>query len=244
MKFKIIIPARLKSSRFPSKPLKFIKNIPMIIRVCKICARAVGERNTYVATDSKKIFNLVKSHHFQSIMTPSKIPTGTDRVAYASKKIKGKYFINVQGDEPLINHKDILKVISYKKKFKNNVICCYAEILKKENPINTNIPKIIFNKKKELIYISRSLIPGQKNNKKIKYFKQVCIYAFNKKELKVFASFKKKTPIESLEDIELLRFFETKIKVKLLKVKSGSIAVDVPGDIIKVENILRNKKIH
>ena len=74
---------------------------------------------------------------------------------------------------------------------------------------------------------------------KKKYFKQVCIYAFNKRELNQFYMFGKKSTIERLEDIEILRFFELNIKIKMVKTTSGSLAVDQKDDIKKVENFLK-----
>ena len=161
MKIAIIIPARFKSSRFPGKPLAKILGVEMIIRVLKICSKAVNKKNIFVATDNYKIRKIVERNNFKSIMTSKACKTGTDRVAEASKKIKAKIYINVQGDEPLINYKDILKIIKYKKKFPNHVICGYTKILKNENPKNLNIPKVAINKNDELVYMSRSLFLDQ-----------------------------------------------------------------------------------
>ena len=98
------------------------------------------------------------------------------------------------------------------------------------------------NSKKELIYISRSLIPGSKKiieNKK--YFKQVCIYAFNKDELKKFYNLKKKSEVEKFEDIEILRFFDIGIKIKMVKLNSNSVAVDEVSDVKKAEKIIKQR---
>ena len=125
-------------------------------------------------------------------MTSSKCLTGTDRVAEASKKIKSNIYINVQGDEPTINPSDIKKIIQAKIKYPNHVICGYDKIHKSENPSNINLPKVVVNNKQELIYISRSVLPGSKKLvKNYEYLKQVCIYTFNKKELAKFYSKKK-----------------------------------------------------
>ena len=86
-------------------------------------------------------------------------------MAEASKKIRSKIYINVQGDEPTINPQDIKKVIDTKKKFPNHVICGYDKIHKLENPSNSNLPKVAINGSHELIYISRALIPGKKNKR-------------------------------------------------------------------------------
>ena len=241
MKISIIIPARLKSSRFPEKPLKLILGVPMVIRVARICERLINKKNIYIATDSKKISLLANKYGFNSVSTSKKCLTGTDRVAEAASKIPGEIFINVQGDEPLIKSTDIKKIIDAKVKNKDKIICGYTVIKKVINPSSNSIPKVVLNENRELIYISRSLIPGSKT--KIKnYLKQVCIYGFNKSELKLFKRFKRKSKLEYLEDIELLRFFELGKKILMVKTSEDSIAVDYPRDIKKVEKQILNNE--
>lgn len=242
MKSTIIIPARYGSSRYKGKPLVKILGREMILRVADICAKAVSKKNLYIATDNKKIANLIIKENLNVVMTSSKCLTGTDRVAEAAKKIKAKIYINVQGDEPLVNPRDIRRVINAKKIYPNHVICGYDKIHSYENPSSTNLPKVVVNQNKELIYMSRSLVPG--NKKKIKnssYFKQVCIYAFNKKELSKFYSKKKKGLVEEAEDIEILRFFDLDIKIKMIKLNSSSVAVDEVKDVRKAEKILKKR---
>jgi 3-deoxy-manno-octulosonate cytidylyltransferase (CMP-KDO synthetase) len=236
----IIVPARYGSSRYKGKPLVKILGRELVLRVADVCSKTVGRKNLYVATDSKKIEKIVNGDNFNSIMTSSKCLTGTDRVAEASKKINAKIFINVQGDEPLVNPKDIRLIIKAKQKFPSHVICGYDKIHNLQDPKNVNLPKVVVNSKNELIYISRSLIPGSKKTIKNKsYFKQVCIYAFNKKELSSFFSLKKKSKIEEMEDIEILRFFDLGVKIKMIKLNSNSVAVDEIGDVKKAEKIIK-----
>lgn len=236
----IIIPARYGSSRFKGKPLVKILGRELILRVADVCAKTIGKENTYVATDSDKIAQKVKNSDFKYLLTSKNCLTGTDRVAEASKKIKAGIYINVQGDEPLVNPIDIKKVIAAKKKFPKHVICGFDKIHKLQDPKNLNLPKVVVNSKNDLIYISRSLIPGSKKIIKNKnFFKQVCIYAFNSTELKKFLSLKRKSFIEEMEDIEILRFFDLDIKIKMIKLNSNSVAVDEVSDVIKAEKILR-----
>ena len=245
MKTLIVIPARFKSSRFPGKPLAKIKNKEMIIWVAQICKNIIGNSNIIIATDHLRIKKVVNNYGFKAIMTSKNCSTGTDRVAEVSKKIKADIYINVQGDEPTIKAKDLKKIISAKIKFPNHVICGYTNLSQNEKPTDTNIPKVLINSNKDLIYMSRLPLPGKKNfkkNTKIKYFKQVCIYAFNKDELKKFKNFKKKSVIEIAEDIEILRFFEINKKIKMIKTTNNSIAVDQKKDIKKVEKYLKNEK--
>ena len=241
MKTSIIIPARYGSSRYRGKPLVKILGREMILRVADICKKIKNVR-VFIATDSKKIANVAEKNGYDYIMTSKNCLTGTDRVAEASKKIKSEIFINVQGDEPTISPRDIQKIMNTKKKFPNHVICGYDKIHNFESPKNINLPKVVVNSKDELIYISRALVPGtKKKNKNINYFKQVCIYAFNKKQLKKFHLKKRKSIIEKIEDIEILRFFEIDEKIKMVKLNSNSVAVDEMRDVKKAEKLLKKR---
>ena len=239
----IIIPARFGSSRYRGKPLVKILGKEMVIRVADICSK-INNARVYIATDSKKIANVAKKYGYNHIFTSSSCLTGTDRVAEASKKIRSNIFVNVQGDEPTINPRDIKKVIETKKKYPKHVICGYDKVHDFENPSSINLPKVVVNLKGELIYISRALVPGKKKeSQKIQYHKQVCIYAFNKKQLKKFYSMKKKSETENFEDIEILRFFDLNEKIKMVKLNSNSVAVDEIADVKKAEKLLTKKNI-
>ena len=238
----IIIPARYGSSRYKGKPLVKILGREMVLRVADICSKVVKKDKLFIATDNKKIAKVVKMAGYNFIMTSKYCLTGTDRVAEASKKIKGDVFINVQGDEPTINPEDIRKIIKAKKKFPNHVICGFDKINNSENPKNKNLPKVVVNSKNDLIYISRSLVPGSKNEtKNFKFFKQVCIYGFSKSQLFNFGDRKKKSQVEKIEDIEILRFFEINQPIKMVKLNSGSVAVDEIQDVKKAEMFILKK---
>ena len=214
----------------------------MVLRVADICAKVSGKKNLYIATDNKKISSIVKNAGYNTIMTSKSCLTGTDRVAEAALKIKSKIFINVQGDEPTINPNDIKKVIRVKLKNKNHVVCGYDKLQKFDDPKNINLPKVVMNEKKELIYISRSVIPGSKKNNKNKiFYKQVCIYAFNRDELRMFYKKKRKSSLEKKEDIEILRFFDLNKKIKMVQLDSNSVAVDEISDVKKAEKLLKKK---
>ena len=244
MKACVIIPARFESSRFPGKPLTLIKGKAMVLRVAELSAIAVGKLNVFIATDDFKIYNYVKDAGFNSLMTSTNNLTGTDRVAEASKNLKYDIFVNVQGDEPLINPDDILEAIEFKKKNPTCVINSFCFLDNKEDPKNKNIPKVVTDENNNLIYISRSVVPSSKNEKIYhKYKKQVCIYAYDKKQLSSFYDFGRKSKIELIEDIEILRFFELGINIKMYEAQTKTIAVDIPSDIKKVEAYLeKNSK--
>jgi 3-deoxy-manno-octulosonate cytidylyltransferase (CMP-KDO synthetase) len=237
----VVIPARYKSTRFPGKPLVSILGKPMIQWVSELCAQAVGIGNVYIATDDDHIAQTVVQLGYQAVMTSEKCLTGTDRLAEVAQKVEADIYINVQGDEPLVNSEDILKVIEAKKNHPNEVINAYAIIGEDEDVNNVNIPKVIFTEGKKMVYISRHALPCFKDqrNAPTEYYKQVCIYAFNRQELLAYGQYGKKSVLEYAEDIEIIRFLEWGQTIRMVQTHSGSLAVDIPSDVIKVENALK-----
>lgn len=239
MTFLLIIPARFDSKRFKGKPLKKINGKEMISYVWDACVSAVNKKNIIIATDSTKIFNFCQLKEYNCIMTSNKCLTGTDRIYEVSKKIKKDIYINVQGDEPLISFKDIKKFVKFAKNNQKYVANAYTKISNKKDFYSLNVPKVVFDNHRNLLYMSRSSIPGNKKNKFLEGYKQVCIYSFPYKELQYFGKMKKKTKFENTEDIEILRFIELGIKVKMLEVSQSSIGVDTIEDLKRVENIIK-----
>lgn len=244
MRSVIIIPARYGSSRYPGKPLAPILEKPLILWVAELSAKALGIDNVYVATDDQRIADVVNTAGFQSVYTSSDALTGTDRLAEAAKSIEADIYINVQGDEPLVHPDDILKVRDEKIKYMDEVINGFSWLADNEDPHNVNIPKVISNEKNQLIYMSRAALPGFKDDKNApaKYKKQVCIYAFTRNELDQFANFGRKSELEHSEDIEILRFLELGINIRLIETRPGSVAVDTPEDVSKAEEALKRLK--
>lgn len=241
MKTIIVIPARYKSSRFPGKPLVKLLNKPMIQWVAELSAKAVGAENVYIATDDKTIQDAVEAMGYQVVMTSENCLTGTDRLAEVAQEVTADIYINVQGDEPLVDPEDILKVIAAKTANPNDVINGYSVISENEDPHSVNIPKVIFTEDKRMVYMSRQALPGIKDPKNAPeaYYKQVCIYAFNQAELLAYGSFGRKSQLEHSEDIEIIRFLEWGQTIRMVSTKPGSLAVDVPDDVIKVEAALK-----
>ena len=239
-----IIPARYKSSRFPGKPLVKLLGKPMVIWVAELSAKALGKENVFIATEDTRIKNIVESNGFNAIITSDLHPTGTDRLSEVSEKIPADIYVNIQGDEPTVNPKIIKRIVEEKIKHPNEVVNAMAIITPEEDPQNINIPKVIFNENNKMIYMSRLPIPGYKSetNKPLKYYKQVSIYAFSKHQLKKFGRFGRKSKLEKYEDIEILRFLDLQVPVRMIEVEGGSYAVDIKEDVIKVEKKL--KEIH
>jgi len=237
MKIIVVIPARYKSSRFPGKPLINLLGKPMIQWVAELSAKAVGSENVYIATDDSQIETAVKAMGYQVVMTSENCLTGTDRLAEVAQNIEADIYINVQGDEPLVSPEDIVKVIEAKKAYPDDVINGYAVIGKDEEPNSVNIPKVIFTEDQRLVYMSRQALPGFKDlkNSPKEYYKQVCIYGFNRSELLAYGEFGRKSTLEHAEDIEIIRFLEWGQTIRMVQTRPGSLAVDIPEDVIQVE---------
>ena len=231
LNYVIVIPARYKSVRLNGKPLLDLNGVPMIIRTYRQCLKAVPSRFIYVATDHDLIKKACIKEGAQVIMTSTDCLTGTDRVAEVAKKIHAKTYINIQGDEPIFNPKDIKKLLKEIKKYPAEIIMGYCEIDNIDEFKDPNIPKVVISPNSQLLYISRAPIPSNKQKKFKVGWRQVCASAFPKKSLKIFLSKKKKTELEKIEDIEILRFLELGIQVRAVKMSKMSLAVDTPEDI-------------
>jgi 3-deoxy-manno-octulosonate cytidylyltransferase (CMP-KDO synthetase) len=237
--FLVVIPARYNSKRLPGKPLLDIKGTPMIIRTFNQCIKVVPRSNILVATDDKRIQKICELKNINNIMTSKKCLTGTDRIAEVARKIKRDFYINVQGDEPMCNPKDIRNIIEYAKKHPDVIINGFTEIKEKKQFYSPSIPKVVFDNNYNLMYMSRSAIPSNKKKQFIKAWRQVCIYSFPYKSLKNYTSVKKKTVLEFIEDLESNRFLELGYQVKMLKMSNKSVAVDTKEDLLKVRKLVK-----
>lgn len=243
MKYCIIIPARYESTRLPGKPLLDLDGTPMVVRTYQQCVKVCPSSIIYVATDDIRVKEVCESYGIQVLMTSSQCLTGTDRIAECSKLIDYDIYINVQGDEPVFNPQDLLKIISSLPSYPEEIINGYCEISDEKQFRSTSVPKVVFRPDGRLLYMSRSAIPLPKNNVLVKAWRQVCIYAFPKKTLEVFSSFNKKTLIENIEDIEILRFLEAGLEVRMIQLSNDSIAVDLPEDIPLVLKAVKERNL-
>jgi 3-deoxy-manno-octulosonate cytidylyltransferase (CMP-KDO synthetase) len=241
----IIIPARYGSSRYPGKPLVPLLGKPMVLWVAELSARAIGTEHVYIATEDRRIANVVEAAGFQAVMTTDDALTGTDRLAQAAQEIDSDIYINVQGDEPLLDPEDILKIRDAKLASMDDIINGFCWIGAHEDPSSVNLPKVITNECDEMVYMSRIALPGFKDARcsPSRYKKQVCIYAFTREELAAFHTFGRKSELERAEDIEILRFLELGRTIRMVETKPSSLAVDVPADVPRAEAALRNMSL-
>jgi len=239
-----VIPARYKSSRFEGKPLCLINNVPMIKRTYNQAIKSKLLTKLIVATDDIKIKEYCESENIPVVMTSDKCLTGTDRIAEVAEQEYYDLYVNIQGDEPVIDPLSIDEIVSEFKIYGNKYMAynLYKKVNDLQEVKSDTIIKVITTESDELMYMSRHAIPFNKSDNLVNFKKQVCVYGFTKDALELFSG-KPKTVNEQFEDIELLRFLDLGYKVKMKETNVDSIAVDVPTDIKKVEAFLDSKGI-
>ncbi|MDB4157383.1 hypothetical protein N9586_00475, partial [Candidatus Pelagibacter sp.] len=140
---------------------------------------------------------------------------------------------------PICNPTDIRKLLKIAKKNPRTIINGYTEIKNKKDFYSGNIPKVVFRLDGRLLYQSRGPIPTTKDKKFIKSWRQVCIYSLPFKSLIAFKSVRSKTPLEKLEDCELLRFLELGHEVQMIKMSNKSVSVDTKENLNEVIKIIK-----
>lgn len=244
MKTAIVIPARYSSTRFPGKPLYLINNKPLILHVVSKVLKCKGVDYVAVATDDKRIYDVVKKAGYNVFMTPRTLKSGTDRVAYIANKFLKNFnvFINVQGDEPLIDKKLVEKMVEEFKKNKKLEYLTVAYKMKSTDDIATpNTVKVIFDKNNYALYFSRLPIPyirDIKNQNKVNYYKHIGVYGYTKKFVCEFAK-SKQTELEIAESLEQLRALEQGKKIKIIISDKDLQDINVIEDVAKVKKLIK-----
>ncbi len=240
MKINAFIPVRMSSSRFPGKPLTKLMNITMLEHVWQR-TKLSNVDETYIALCDKETIDICKKIGAEYIVTSKKHEMCMDRIAEAADKKKSDIIVTVQGDEPLIKPEMINLTIKNLLKNKNELFCTtLAQKIESKNEINnTNRVKMIWNKYNEVIYISREVIPSRsKYNKKIDFFKMVCVYTMKKKNLNLFQKFGI-SKNEKIESIDMLRIIDNGKKLGVSVIDGQVENIDVKSDIQKVIKILK-----
>ncbi|AJC87834.1 3-deoxy-manno-octulosonate cytidylyltransferase [Campylobacter insulaenigrae] len=240
----IIIPARLKSSRFENKILCDIDGLPMFVYTAK---KMQTIDKVYVAVDDKNVLNIAQKHNIDAVLTNINHESGTDRINETCEILninQEEIIINVQADEPFIELENIKKFKEFSKcAFENNqtfMTSCYKEIdeFASQDP---NLVKVITDINDFALYFSRSKIPYERATYKEKFKAHLGIYAYKVKNLREFCTFKNST-LEECEKLEQLRALENGKKIKMLKITSKSIGIDTKEDYDKAIKILKEQK--
>ena len=244
MKKKILglIPVRLNSSRLNQKSLLLIKKIPLIIHTYRRAKLSKKLDELIICCDDKKILQIAKKFNAKAILTSKRHKNGTERINEAYLKIKKKYdlIIDIQGDEPLINPRQIDQVIDFHLKNKDAEIILPSLRLKKIS--SYNVVKVVTDYNENVIYLSRSKVPHNFTKNADYYLKHLSIISFKPNALKKFSSHPQ-TRLEKIEGIELLRAIEMGLRVKTTIIKGNSFSVDIKEDFLKAKKFMEKDKL-
>lgn len=230
----------MSSSRFPGKPLIKLLDITMLEHVWRRTIMSDVDE-TYIALCDKETEEVCKKIGAKYVITSKKHQMCMDRIAEASDKKKSNIIVTVQGDEPLINPNMINLTIKNILKKGDNLFCTtLAQKITSNSEINnSNRVKIIWNNKKDVIYISREAIPSNAKFKdKIDYYKMVCVYTMSKKNLNKFQKFGI-SKNEKIESIDMLRILDNDKKLGVNVINGKVENIDVKADIPKVIKLLK-----
>ncbi|MBU1121390.1 MAG: 3-deoxy-manno-octulosonate cytidylyltransferase [Candidatus Omnitrophica bacterium] len=237
-----IIPARYKSTRFEGKPLANILGKPMIYHVYKNVEKCDVLDDIIVATDDRRIFDVVEDFGGKAVMTSAQHPTGTDRIAEAAVALESDIIVNVQGDEPLINPDMISQVVQpLLDDNAINVANLIAKVSDIGDYVDVSVVKTAVDKNEFILYLTRSPIPYPKTRQEYVIYKQIGLYSFRREFLFEFVKMKQ-TSLELVEGIEFLRILENGHKVKAVITEYAAISVDTLSDLMEVEKILKERK--
>jgi len=233
---KIIIPARIKSSRLPEKVLRDVEGLPLFVATANKAIEVIGRNSVIIATDSLKVLEASKKHNILCEMTSDKCLTGSDRVVSLAKQKGFNKVINLQADEPLFPLCSIKKMINYvENNYVKGVLAGFEFTKNKEKYMSLKVPKMLISSEGNLIYTSRHPLPASKLLSYSKFGNiQVCIYAYNIDNVPCYNEKRKKGFFEESEDLELLACIENNIEVKCIELENSPFSIDTEEDYQKL----------
>ena len=240
-----VIPSRYGSTRFPGKSLAPICGKPLVRWVAEACLRAKTLDEVIVATDDERIAAAVEGTGARAVMTPSALPSGTDRVAAAANAAPDDVVVNIQGDEPLIDPALIDRVASVLRDdpaLAMSTAC--APIRSAEELAATTVVKVVLAANGDALYFSRLPIPfrrdGAPDLSSGLYRRHIGIYGYRGAFLREFVA-APPCPLEKCESLEQLRALHLGARIRVVETDELGIGVDRPEDVATVEALIRQR---
>ena len=248
MAFTVLIPARMRSTRLPDKPLADIAGIPMVVRVAQRAASSQADR-CVVAADDQRIIDACRQHGVPAVLTRDDHPSGSDRLAEACSLLSlpdDAVVVNVQGDEPLIDPTLIDAVATELHRRPDCVMSTAAHAIDRhEDWINPNVVKVVTDRNRTALYFSRAPLPWWRDAPAAPTLptpaplRHVGIYGYRSGFLRSFPALAP-SPQEQLESLEQLRvlWHGGRIAVHVSAHAPGP-GVDTPQDLERVRQLLQ-----
>lgn len=246
-----IIPSRFGSSRFPGKPLAILAGKPLVAWVVEAVKKASGLDEVLVATDDERIVAAVEEHGGKAVMTPSELPSGTDRIACAARNYLGHDFddddilVNIQGDEPLIDPTLIEELAAkLKSSDKFDMATAVTPIKTTQDYQAKTVVKVVLDRDDAAMYFSRSPIPCDRDHdadlNSGLYVRHLGIYAYRGGFLKRYIT-EPPCALEQTEKLEQLRALWMGARIAVVRTADEGVGVDTPEDAERVAKILAER---
>ncbi len=231
----VVIPARMGSTRYPGKPLVELAGKPMIQWVYEASVRAsVGE--VLIATPDSEIAAAAQRFGATAILTRADHPSGTDRIAEVAESVSADYYVNVQGDEPMVEPADIQALSQAMLSGEADMASLYVKC-PSEDYANPAVVKVVTDLAGNALYFSRSAIPFHRADKQ-PLKRHLGLYAYSRSLLLRYPSMPQ-SPLEITESLEQLRILENGFKIAMREGRGSGISVDTPDQAIEADRLLR-----
>jgi 3-deoxy-manno-octulosonate cytidylyltransferase (CMP-KDO synthetase) len=238
----VVIPARYGSTRLPGKPLVMLAGQTMIQRVYERAKSAKTVNQVIVATDDDRIIQAVSSFGGEARMTRPDHRTGTERVAEVAAHVEGDVFVNVQGDEPLLDPAAVDTAVEALLENAETSVSTVATPIKTPADImDPNVVKVVLDFDENALYFSRAPIPWVRDTNsglEVRHLKHLGLYVFRRDALLEYPTLPQGA-LEKIEQLEQLRWMENGTKIRVAEVQHDAISVDVPEDASRVEKLLQ-----
>jgi len=235
-----VIPARMAATRLPGKPLLTIAGKPMIQWVWERARQAQTLSALYIATPDAEIIRAAESFGACAMLTSHAHRSGTDRVAEVARRTEGDIYVNIQGDEPLLDPRGIdyaVQPLLDDPQVMMSSLYCHAQPHEYDAP---SVVKVVLDREGNALYFSRSRIPYPREATNLPVYKHIGLYVYRRELLLRFSEWEP-TPLERTEALEQLRVLEHGYRIRMVPFEHASIAVDTEVDLARVRQILEQR---
>ena len=248
MNVAIIVPARIGSTRFPKKLLHRIKDKPVIVWTADRIKKEAPEFPLYFAVDHESLAEVLRRHGYDAIMTDAGHTCGTDRIAEANRRLKARYVINVQADEPLVTGGQIRQLVELIQS-DTDMATLGTPLRYDKDYRNPNHVKLVCDEKGYAVYFSRAPIPYLRETHgafdpnvaaDIPVLIHLGLYAYTASFLELFC---KLAPgkLEQVEKLEMLRAMERGHRIKVGVSKEALVEIDTPEQAVEFEQVVTER---
>ena len=248
MKFAIIVPARIGSTRFPQKLLHEIRGKPVLVWTADRIRTEAPEFPLYFAVDNQKLVDALQNAGYDAIMTDPAHTCGTDRIAEVNRHLQAEYVINVQADEPLVTG-DQIRLLAELIQGDTDMATLGTPLRYDKDYRNPNHVKLVCDAHNHAIYFSRAPIPYFRDSQgtfetelaaDAPILIHLGLYAYTASFLQTFSTLPP-GKLEQLEKLEMLRALERGYRIAVGVTKDSLIEIDTPEHAIQFEQVVKER---